>query len=74
MAADLLIVVGVVLAGFGCVGVVSDHSERRRPRGTALLVLIGVAFLLAGAWRQPGGFRWESLPLAFVHVAARIVN
>lgn len=58
MQADLIMVIGVVIACFAIPAFVSAWSEKEAPRAAALFVLIGFALGFYATTVKPGGFAW----------------
>ena len=74
MQADLIMVIGVVIACFAIPAFVSAWSEKEAPRAAALLVLIGFALGFYATTVKPGGFALMDIPMAFVIVAGQVLN
>ena len=68
MEPDLALVIGVLLAGFSFVGIVSAISDSRAPRASALTILIAGGLVVYALNAQPGGYTFEDIPNAFVRV------
>lgn len=73
MDADLALVIGLLLAGFSLVGIISAVSDGRGPRASALTILIAGGLVVFALQAQPGGYTFEDIPNAFVRVIGRFL-
>ena len=71
MDADLLLVLGLILAGFSVPSVLSAITDGRAPRASAITILIAGGLVLYAIQSAPGTYTLENLPDVFVRVAAR---
>jgi len=71
MDADLLMVLGIILAGFSVPSILSAITDGRAPRASALTILIAGGMVLYAIQTAPGGYTLETIPDAFVRVAAK---
>ena len=74
MRFHILLVVGIVLAVFSVVAVLTALIEGRRPRVAAIMVLIAGGILALAVMQSDHGLRWEDIPNAFVAVVAAILK
>lgn len=74
MDSDLLLVIGLVLAGLSIPAIISAFSEGRPPRGGAILVVVGGGLVALAMMNHPTGYAIGDLPDVFIRVVARIIN
>ncbi|MFY0679724.1 MAG: hypothetical protein JXR13_04030 [Thalassovita sp.] len=74
MDADLILVIGLIIAGFAIPSVISAWSDARAPRVAALSLMLGGALAVYGYTLKPGGYQVSDVPLAFVEVIGRYLN
>ncbi|MFD1913310.1 hypothetical protein [Halodurantibacterium flavum] len=74
MAVDLMLVAGLVLAGFGIVLIAGAYADERRPRSGFVLTLLGAGLIGGGFYLHPGPAAPGLIAEAVIHVLARIVN
>ena len=67
---DLLLVIGIIVAGFSVPSILGAMAERRSPRTAAIAILIGGSLILLAISQKPGGYTLEDVPAAFVRVVA----
>ncbi|MCB1312531.1 MAG: hypothetical protein KDK29_11940 [Sedimentitalea sp.] len=65
MNADLILTIGLVVSAFAVPAVVSDLSDRRAPRFSALTIMIGGGLVVYAASVKPGGYTLADIPEAF---------
>jgi hypothetical protein len=77
---DLLIVAGVLLAGFSIPSILNAVSERRTPRFSLVAVAVAAGLLVYSVIRSGGEFNLpnalkaiEGVPNAFVSVIGRYI-
>ncbi len=68
---DLMLVVGLVIAGFSIPSIISAISDSRAPRASAITVLIAGGLILIAINGNPGGYSLSSIPDVFIRVFAR---
>ena len=73
MDADLVLTIGLILGAFTIPAVVSDLSDQRAPRLSALTVLIAAGLILYALKTKPGGYTLAQLPDAFFSGLAQIL-
>lgn len=66
MTLDLLLAVGIVIAGFSIPAIVSAFSDNRPPRAAALLVLLGGGMVAWALASKPGGYTLDEIPDIFM--------
>ena len=71
MDTDLLLVLGLILAGFSVPSVLSAITDGRAPRASAMTILIAGGLVLYAIQTAPGVYTMQNIPDAFVRVAAR---
>jgi len=74
MTPDLLLVLGIVIAGFSVPSILSALADGRAPRASAITILIAGGLILYAIQSQPGGYTLQEIPNVFVRVAAKFVN
>lgn len=74
MDTDLMMVIGVILAGFTLPSIVSALSDGRTPRVTAFVAVVAGALIVWAINEKPSGYTFEDIPQAFVNVVGRYVN
>lgn len=73
MDADLLFVLGLVIAGFAFPSILSAFSEGRPPRTAAILVMIGGGMVALALYQRPNTYTFATIPDAFVRVVDRYI-
>ena len=73
MDPDLALILGLIVAGFAIVGMISAISDGRPPRASALTVLIAGALVVYALMTKPGGYTFAQLPDVFFTVVARLI-
>lgn len=71
MEPDLALVLGVVIAAFSIPSILSALSDRRAPRASALIILIGGGLIFYAVQSNPGGYSFEDIPTVFTQVIGR---
>lgn len=71
MDSDLLLVLGIILAGFSIPSIMSAVTDGRAPRASAITILIAGGLVLYAIQAQPSGYSLQEIPDVFVRVAAR---
>lgn len=70
---DLLLVLGIALAGLSVPSIMSAFIDGRAPRASALTVLIAGGMVLYAIHSQPSGYTLQDIPDVFVRVIARYI-
>lgn len=70
---DLLLVLGIALAGLSIPSIMSAVIDGRAPRASALTILIAGGMTLYAIQSQPGGYTLQEIPDVFVRVIARYI-
>lgn len=73
MEPDFALVLGIVLSVFAVPSVLSAMSDRRAPRASAILVLIGGSLILFAVISQPGGYQMNEIPDVFIRVVRQFL-
>lgn len=73
MQPDIALVFGLILAAFSLIGILSAFSDRRAPRASAVTILIAGGMILYALQSQPGGYRLNDVPDAFVRVLGQFL-
>lgn len=71
---DLLLVVGIIVAGFALPSIFGAIADRRSPRVAAIAVLVGGTLILLAFNQKPGGYALKEIPEAFVRVVAHYIR
>ncbi|MDJ0824752.1 MAG: hypothetical protein QNJ16_04545 [Rhodobacter sp.] len=71
---DLLLVVGLVIAGFAIPSIMGAIADRRSPRAAAIAIMIGGSLVVLAYTQRPGGYSLEEVPEAFVRVVAHFLR
>ena len=71
MDTDLLLVMGLILAGFSVPSILSAITDGRAPRASAITILIAGGLVLYAIQTSPGAYTLQSVPDVFVRVIAR---
>ena len=74
MDSDLLLVFGIVLAGFSIPSIMSAVTDGRAPRASALTILMAGALVLYAVQSHPGGYTLQEIPDVFVRVIGRYIT
>ncbi len=74
MDADLALTLGLIVGGFSIPSILSTLSDGRRPRASALTVLISGALILYAVSSKPGGYQIEQIPDVFFAVIGRYTS
>ena len=65
---DLILIIGLIVAGMSVPAIISAFSASRPPRAAAISAVIGGALIIAALSLHPGGYRMQDLPdIATVH-------
>lgn len=68
MDPDLAFVLGIIIAGFAIISVMSTISDSRAPRASVLVVLIAGGLIYYAVSTRPGGYPLDEIPDVFVRV------
>jgi len=71
MDPDLLLVLGLIIAGLSVPSILSAISDGRSPRASMVTILIAGAMVLYAVNTKPGGYTVRDVPDAFISVIAR---
>jgi len=74
MDTDLVLVIGIVLAGLSIPSLLAAFSESRPPRAGAVMVLIGGLMIVYALNQSPRGYTFAEIPELFIKVIGRFVN
>ncbi len=67
---DLILVIGIIVAGLAIPSILGSMAERRSPRTAAIAILVGGSLILIAFSQRPGGYTLEEIPEAFIRVVA----
>ncbi len=73
MDQDLALILGLLVAGFGTIGVLSAISDGRGPRASAITILIAGGLIIYALITKPGGYTIAQIPDVFFTVLARFI-
>ena len=71
---DLILVIGIILAGLAIPPMLGAMADRRSPRAAAIMILIGGSLVLLAISQKPGGYTLQEVPEAFVRVVAHYLR
>lgn len=74
MYADLIVVVGVLMAIFAFPAFLNAWTESRFPRSALSFVVFSGVCLTMAQTMTPGGYNFSDVPGAFVRVLGQVVN
>lgn len=74
MSAELVLVIGIVLAILSMPAMVSAIVHHRSPRRAAIVVMIAGGLVVVGAGMDADGFQFSDVPRAFAVVIASIIR
>ncbi|NDV98402.1 MULTISPECIES: hypothetical protein [unclassified Salipiger] len=74
MTPDQFLVLGLLLAGFGLPFLVAAWAERRRPWAGALLLALGIGFVLRAQVSRPGGYGLAEIEDAIYGVIGALIR
>ena len=74
IAQDLMLVIGIIVAGFSVPSILGAMAEKRSPRVGAIAILVGGSLILLAISQRPGGYTFEDVPAAFVRVVAHYIR
>lgn len=74
MQTDVFLVIGLALLILSVPAMLSALTERRAPRASAIIVLIGGALLWLAISGKPGGYTIQDIPRAVARVVASVLN
>lgn len=69
---DLIFTVGVIVALLAVPAIFSAVTDGRRPRGAAIVVLIGIGLIAVAASMKPGGYPLGQIPEVMLGVLGRL--
>ena len=72
MDTDLVLVIGIILAGFAVPPVFGALSEGRAPRTASIMIIAGGVLIYMALNERP--YTLEDIPNAFVRVVGRYIN
>ncbi|WP_299361488.1 hypothetical protein [uncultured Paracoccus sp.] len=67
---DILILLGTAALALAVILAIAALARTEPPRGAAIMFVLGVAAILAGAWIDPTPFRVQDLGLAWQRLLA----
>lgn len=73
MDTDLVLVLGLVVAGFSIPSAVSALTDGRSPRAPMLTILLAGALVIYALAARPGGYSLAEVPEVFARVVARVL-
>lgn len=73
MGADLVLVLGIVIASFSIPSIISAFSDRRAPRASVITILIAGGLILYAIQQKTGGYQLKDVPDAFIRVIAKFM-
>ncbi|MEL6464731.1 MAG: hypothetical protein AAFQ58_07160 [Pseudomonadota bacterium] len=73
MNPDLLLVLGILIAGFSIPSVLSAISDQRAPRASAITILIAGGLIFLAMQTKPGGYTLQEIPDVFVSVIGSLI-
>ncbi|MEQ9259721.1 MAG: hypothetical protein RIG84_11545 [Roseovarius sp.] len=71
--ADVIFIIGIVLAVLSVPAMISAYSDGRAPRAATIAAVIAGVMIVYAAQTHPGGYTWRDVPEAFIRVAAGII-
>ncbi len=74
MLADVLFVIGLVVAGMSLPAMISAFSKSEPPRVAAVAAVIGGALVVAAITMHPGGYRAQDIPAVVGRVLSQVFN
>ena len=74
MQADVILVVGIVLAVFAVPSIISALSDGRAQRVAAVVLVASGALVIYAIQQMPDPFTLEEIPNAFIRVVARAIH
>lgn len=74
MAADLYLVLGIVLAVLAIPSVFSAIMDGHPPRVATLVLMAAGVLVVLAINERPGGYTLQDVPNAFVRVAAQVMR
>lgn len=74
MNTDIILVVGVILGVFSVPAILSAIADGRAPRVAAFTIISSGALVLYAVNANPGGYKLEDVPGAFVRVVGQFLN
>ncbi|WP_323786004.1 hypothetical protein [Thalassovita sp.] len=74
MDSDLILVIGVTVAGFSIPSMVSAWSDGLMPRVPILSFLLGMALTVYAYVLKADGVDLTDIPMAYIRVVGRILN
>lgn len=67
--ADILLLLGVALCVLSLIAAIAAVIRTQPPRSGAIMFLLGILLIFAGAWIEPGGFTVQDIPQAWRNVS-----
>jgi len=74
MDPDLMLVIGLVVAGFSIPSIMGALADGRVPRTAAIAVLIDGGLVAIAVNNKPTGYTINQIPGVFVDVIGRYIN
>ncbi|NBD29531.1 MAG: hypothetical protein GVY31_05770 [Alphaproteobacteria bacterium] len=74
MDPDLMLVIGLVVAGFSIPSIMGALADGRVPRAASIAVLVGGGLIALAVNQKPLGYKVEDIPSVFVEVVGRYIN
>lgn len=74
MLADILFVIGLVVAGMSVPAMISAFAKSEPPRAAAVAAVIGGALIVGAISMHPGGYRAQDIPVVVGRVLAQVFH
>jgi hypothetical protein len=74
MSNDLVLIVGIIIAGIGVPALITSFSESRSASASILMFALGGALIAWAAIAQPGGYTVGEVPAVFARVIAKFIR
>jgi hypothetical protein len=71
---DVLLIIGIFIAGIGFPALITSFSESRPPKAALIMFALGGGLIAWAAMTQPGGYAISEIPGVFVRVAASFIR
>lgn len=71
---DLVLVIGIIVAGLSFPSLLNAFSTGRPPRVATMLIAVGGGMIAFAATQSPAGYTIDGVPKVFVRVIADIIR